>query len=268
MLLITVVGCHYLQVFGAAWNGAGRISVDPLCSPVSLLFVSRDPVGGVEKTAHVFAAIDAALQKLEEHYQTSEEERIKCSKGPYFRDCNLGKLTYVNNTLVQENKWLYEATADGGEHVVVKFVRYRYGEDVHRYLNEKGLAPKLHQVVTLPGNWRAVIMEKVGGKQFAEEDLEVVRPKLLELRAALKERKFVHGDLRPQNITVSSDKKRVTVVDFDWAGVSGSATYPKEINLSPECKWHEDVECGGVIDHKHDDHQLKLLGLKLADFES
>ena len=190
------------------------------------------------------------------------------TQGPYFRDCNLGKLTYayVDNTL--EKKWLYEATTDGGERIVVKFVRYRYGEGVHRYLNEKGLAPKLYQVVTLPGNWRAVIMEKVDGKQFAEEDLEVVRPKLLELRAALKEQKLVHGDLRPQNIMVSSDKKRVTVVDFDWAGVCGSAMYPKEINLSAECEWHEDVECGGVIDHEHDDHQLKLLGLKLADFES
>ena len=149
MLLINVVGCHYLQVFGAAWNGAGRISVDPLCSSVSLLVVSCNPVGGVEKTAHVFAAIDAALQKL--YRRALSNFRIKYSTGPYFRDCNLGNLTDVDNTL--ENKWLYEATTDGGEHVVVKFVRYRYGEDVHRYLNEKGVAPKL---VTLPGNWCAV----------------------------------------------------------------------------------------------------------------
>ena len=50
MLLATVVGCHHFQVFGAAWNGS-VVCIDPLCSPVSLLFVSRDPNHGVSKTA-------------------------------------------------------------------------------------------------------------------------------------------------------------------------------------------------------------------------
>ena len=33
MLLATVVGCHYFQVFGAAWDGSS-LCVDPLCPPV------------------------------------------------------------------------------------------------------------------------------------------------------------------------------------------------------------------------------------------
>lgn len=37
MLLVSVVGCHYLQVFGAVWNGS-RVCVDPLSDPVP-----RDP---------------------------------------------------------------------------------------------------------------------------------------------------------------------------------------------------------------------------------
>jgi len=34
VLLISVIGCHYLQVFGATWYG-DSVCVDPLCSPVS-----------------------------------------------------------------------------------------------------------------------------------------------------------------------------------------------------------------------------------------
>ena len=46
MLLISVIGCRYLQVFGATWYG-DSVRVDPLCTPVSLLFVPRDPINGV-----------------------------------------------------------------------------------------------------------------------------------------------------------------------------------------------------------------------------
>jgi hypothetical protein len=50
MLLVSVVGSHYFQVFGALWNGA-KVCVDPLSDPVSLLFVRRDPRRGVSKVA-------------------------------------------------------------------------------------------------------------------------------------------------------------------------------------------------------------------------
>lgn len=39
MLLVNVVGCHHLQVFGATWNGERCMCVDPLYPPISLLFV-------------------------------------------------------------------------------------------------------------------------------------------------------------------------------------------------------------------------------------
>ena len=68
MLLISVVGCHYLQVFGAVWNG-DHICVDPLCSPVSLLFVPRNPNGGVAKVARVLAAIKSTVTKLQQYHE-------------------------------------------------------------------------------------------------------------------------------------------------------------------------------------------------------
>ncbi len=58
MLLVSVVGCHYFQVFGAVWNGERCVCVDPLGSPASLLFVPRDPHNGVLKLARLLSMID------------------------------------------------------------------------------------------------------------------------------------------------------------------------------------------------------------------
>ena len=51
MFLVSVVGCHYPQVFGAAWDG-NSVCVDPLCSPLSLLYVPHDPNNGIKKVAY------------------------------------------------------------------------------------------------------------------------------------------------------------------------------------------------------------------------
>ena len=65
MLLVSIVGYHYMQVFGTAWNGS-VICTDPLSSPVSLLYVPRDPNKGVSKVPNVLAAIDRAASKFGE----------------------------------------------------------------------------------------------------------------------------------------------------------------------------------------------------------
>ena len=54
----SVVGCHYLQVFGAVWNGAKCVCIDPLCSPFSMLFVPCDPNHSVSKLARLLYVID------------------------------------------------------------------------------------------------------------------------------------------------------------------------------------------------------------------
>ena len=62
MLLVTVVCQHYFQVFGAVWNREA-VCVDPLCEPVSLLFVRRDPRYGIHKVAQVLAALHATCSQ-------------------------------------------------------------------------------------------------------------------------------------------------------------------------------------------------------------
>ena len=56
-----------------------------------------------------------------------------------------------------------------------------------------------------------------------------VKSRLIEAMEALHSNRFVHGDLRLQNVLVVGDSVRI--VDFDWAGLEGTARYPKELNM-------------------------------------
>ena len=72
----------------------------------------------------------------------------------------------------------------------------------------------------------------------------------------LRNKNFVHGDLRPQNILLLTDGS-IRVVDFDWSGLSEQVKYPLDINES--CDWHPHVKAGGVIMHHHDTYQIQKL---------
>ncbi len=110
MLLVSVVGCHYFQVFGAVWNGEKCVCVDPLGSPASLLFVPRDPHNGVLKLARLLSMIDKISHGLTEYYNKPDEERLANTRGPYWTDD--GHLEYGRK--LAEINWLFEATRDDG----------------------------------------------------------------------------------------------------------------------------------------------------------
>ena len=69
------------------------------------------------------------------------------------------------------------------------------------------------------------------------------------------EEKYVHGDLRPQNILVAKDDT-VRKVDFDWADKEHTAKYPAELSMA--CNWY-DCEPGGLIRKTHDLYQIHSL---------
>ena len=100
-----------------------------LCSPVSLLFVPRDPNYGVSKLAHLLSVLD----------KTMGDD----SRGPYWTDN--GRLEYKGK-LLTSNKWLFEATFDGEKKVVVKPVRSHYGKAVHKLLAAIVLHPNSSSV--------------------------------------------------------------------------------------------------------------------------
>ncbi len=251
MLLVSVVGCHYLQVFGAVWNGQKCICVDPLGSPVSLLFVPRDPHNGVLTLARLLSTVDGISHRLEEYYAKPEQERVENNRGPYWTDN--GRLTYFRK--LEENvNWLFVPTRDDGVEVVVKFVRGRYGEAVHRHLASLNFAPKLFTCCPLPGGWYAVVMEKL--IRFSVSFSDKAKQSLKKAVEKMHESNYVHGDLREQNITVVDDET-VRILDFDWADTEDIATYPPEINISYQNTWHSDVKPGEKIRKDHDIHLIK-----------
>ena len=138
MFLVSVVGCHHLQVFGAVWNGQKCVCIDPLCSPLSLLFVPRDPTNSVSKLARLLSVLDKTLGELRDYYDKPLEHTD--NRGPYWT--YNGRLEYERN-LTKSVHWLFEATLDGRQKIVVKFVRHHYGEAVHKFLAAKCCAPKL-----------------------------------------------------------------------------------------------------------------------------
>ena len=75
MLLVSVVGCHYLQVFGAVWNGQRCVCIDPLCSTISLVFVPCDPNNGVPKLARLLSVINKTMGELTKYYDKPIEDR-------------------------------------------------------------------------------------------------------------------------------------------------------------------------------------------------
>ena len=248
MLLMSVVGPDYFQVFGAAWNG-GRVCIDPLTEPLSLLYVPHR-TDAIERVARVLHAMDVTVKKLS----------TQSSVHPYFTFNS--RLEYIGN--LQENKtcvWKAKMKCEDSREVdvIVKFSK-RYGETVHRALASQEMAPTVHHIEPLPGGWFAVIMDYVEGKTsfnsiLSESEAAKLESFKAELAKTLREKKFVHGDLRPQNI-IHCGSGTFKVVDFDWAGAEQQSKYPLDINMRGG--WAEGVEPGGIILHEHDLFQLKL----------
>ena len=248
MLLVSLVGCHYIQVFGAAWNNNG-VCVDPLSPPVSLLFVPEDPNNGIRTVAQMLTALLHGAQDLKIHYSLPDEQRCRC-KWPYF-DMN-GRLQYIKQD--SQKCRLFEAMCNE-QKCVVKFVSSHYGTDVQQYLAQKNLAPQIISHTQLSGGWNAVVMEKVDGNKFPVEPTQTQKKSLLDAVDYLHLGGYVHGDLRPQNIMVLPDDT-VRIVDFDWAGRAGHAKYPLDINISASHNWHSGVAYGGYIQKEHDKYQI------------
>lgn len=169
----------------------------------------------------------------------------------------------------------------------------RYGREVHKYLAEKDMAPKyffsfVMEGVDLPSEAKAIedhhLMEYLSPPSkdspgwISLDDLEKEFPKVAlrykeDIKSALynvievlQQAKFVHGDLRPNNLLVSIDiaddcivqfrqdsssSRRLPylkVIDFDWAGIAGEVEYPPHRN--PDVEWPG--ENGKVILDTHD----------------
>ena len=138
---------------------------------------------------------------------------------------------------------------------IVKFME-KYGDNVHRYLFGKGLAPELYDVSVMRGSWKAIIMELLPGTSLHDTDLDnekimKVIGCLENIKKTLQDSPYVHGDLRPNNLIFTSDFNVVKVVDFDWAGEESKVSYPHHLNTI-DIAWASGVVPGGSITKDHD----------------
>ena len=66
--------------------------------------------------------------------------------------------------------------------------------------------------------------------------VDTTHPQLAKLLKMMKEKKIVHGDLRPNNIMCRVRQElEIKVIDFDWSGDLGVAKYPEV--MRPNIPW-------------------------------
>ena len=147
-----------------------------------------------------------------------------------------------------------------------------YSEEVHHALADAGLAPSLHGTARVSGAPSAIIMEYLDPsagwttlqtyiREHPKSKIDVEHPALVKLLKTMKEKKVVHGDLRPNNIMcrvqseggTEGQELEIKVIDFDWAGKAGSAKYPAIMN--PAINWPGAPR--GFIEESHDEILLR-----------
>lgn len=154
---------------------------------------------------------------------------------------------------VFKDNFVYSATAGNKEKIVVKFVKPdRYSEhatEVHQYAAAQGFAPSLLAAEKLPAGWVMVVMPNLEVKpayhQFvnSRDSTETIRKAINGAVQSLHAVNHVHGDLRADNTLVKEDGSSIQVIDWDWSGIAGTATYPTNVNNTS--MWRPDGVNGG-----------------------
>jgi hypothetical protein len=163
----------------------------------------------------------------------------------------------------------------GDTDMIVKFCE-TYGAEPHRLLADAGLAPRLHHFGRIEGGLYIAVMDFVQGvdahKYFQQVRMDIyvevelpdgVREDVTAAIKILHDAGFVLGDPRRPNVIVIEGElgtdgnweTRGMLIDFDWAGIYGQATYPPVLN--GDIEWACGVGGGGLIEKEHDLFMLR-----------
>jgi len=147
---------------------------------------------------------------------------------------------------------------------ILKFVT-SYNAEVHELCFSKGIAPELVCIGNITNtDYKFVIMEDLIGfdvvcniwNKLDEQKKTNLKAKILEAKKIIHNNHLVHGDLRLVNIMAkyTNEEWVIKLVDFDWSGKEGEATYPQFLNT--KIPWHPDVKRLGPIRCEHDTYLL------------
>ncbi|KAH8091692.1 hypothetical protein BXZ70DRAFT_898736 [Cristinia sonorae] len=239
----------------------------------------------VYNVARVFNALRRSLDELEAYYRGVTLPPSTSSPTPpsptaavsfpyptmYTHDDAEVRFKYVQRLQDSASSVAFLAeTEDKTSKLVVKFVD-RYGADAHRLLANAGYAPALHYFGSIDGRTpattpdvmksglyigpvRMVVMEYVEGATLHDavhdrEDIPAnAKQETARALSILHNAGFVFGDLRSPNVMLS--KSGLKLIDFDWAGKEGVATYPRR--LSKGIPWAKGVADFAPMRKAHD----------------
>ena len=111
-----------------------------------------------------------------------------------------------------------------------------------------GYAPALLGFEQLVHGWLLIVQEFVDAVSW-DDTVDTPVESLKEAVRALHAAGFVHGDLRGCNILVADNT--VSLIDFEWAGLAGTATYPYFMNRA-DIQWPDGAGDGKLVTESHD----------------
>ncbi|CAA7260909.1 unnamed protein product [Cyclocybe aegerita] len=237
-------GGPWLCVMGSVLTD--KVIVQRLTDMMWLSQSSSEEAERIYKVARVLSALRKCLKTLTEYYRETVPRIPPITKGsphprfypnPSSYKGDTGKVTFQYLEFLEERDDCVTFRAkitSSNEPVVVKFVS-AYGAEVHRFLAEKGHAPRLRYYGPLPnpyepllrspvtesappgltfGSMKMVVMDYIDSATKPPPDARKQVEGVLEL---LHPAGYVFGDLRSQNILFDSEDK-VKFIDFNWTG--------------------------------------------------
>jgi hypothetical protein len=254
--LLTLAGPE-LTIYGAFY--ADSLYIDRLTPPIWLVDQCNN-TKAMESIARTLKALLHSVQQL-----VSFSSLVKQPMFPYLQeyDSDEGKMYihYTGQIQLHLFRAIIKQVGKSDANCIVKFTEC-YGEDVHKYLHEENLAPKLYFTQKI-GQFTAVVMNEIKDamdiqsylKKFGDDESEI-KNQCDHLIDCLNDRDMVHGDLRPNNILVKDGK--VQVIDFDWAGEGQNVRYPSFMN-HVDVSWPIGASDGQLIQHEHDKYWIDHL---------
>ncbi|KAH8977111.1 hypothetical protein EDB86DRAFT_2863378 [Lactarius hatsudake] len=129
----------------------------------------------------------------------------------------------------RDNRNLYIAKTFDDKEIVVKFTR-QYSIELHNFCAERGHAPTIRGFGRIPGGWYVIAMDYISSATSPSKSLHPThlrdkwKDDLKALVQAFHDEDLVHGDLRKPNMICNEED--IFLLDFDWGGQVGEASYP------------------------------------------
>ena len=245
-LLIELAGPN-MSFSGAVFSNV--LVCDQLTPMVSLLWQPHSPL--MLQAARCFAALRMALPRLLAYYgsvqsQVSRQQLDFPYPTSFTASDGSGQMRfqYVRRLNCLCFKGVIQPL---GHSVFIKFCR-SYSTAAHQAMAAAGYAPALLGCEQLVHGWLLIVSEFVDAvscDEIVDKPVESLKAAVRALHAA----GFVHGDLRGCNILVAAGV--VSLIDFEWAGLAGTATYPYFMNRT-DIQWPDGAGDGRLITESHD----------------